>query len=284
MAKICSGGQVPEPEARQGMISRLRPLAEQDTRGLLNGDQPPFISAFVTRDRETISELAMPRPDWLSCSKVARRCCAERTSASSRSATLSFCRLARGLTSSTSRDRNSGVYRALFVRFARELVIEAARLWPQLVGTQASHHRSVVLGPALCSAIVHSGEAVSGRLGASRRVVDHRILEILLLLAEQDALPLIPKYVEVSIVEAVRLLVRHRLDHPWSNRSVAAELSMSEATLRRRMRQEGQTLQALLLAERMQAAYLILSDRDAEVADAIAATGYTSRLENSTEA
>ncbi|WP_421475817.1 helix-turn-helix domain-containing protein [Agrobacterium tumefaciens] len=52
---------------------------------------------------------------------------------------------------------------------------------------------------------------------------------------------------------------------------------MSEATLRRRLRDENHSLRALLLTERMHAAYLILSDRDADVADAIAATGYASR-------
>jgi AraC-like DNA-binding protein len=52
---------------------------------------------------------------------------------------------------------------------------------------------------------------------------------------------------------------------------------MSEATMRRRLRREGQTLRALLLWERMQAAQTILRDRDADVGDAIAATGYTSR-------
>ncbi len=52
---------------------------------------------------------------------------------------------------------------------------------------------------------------------------------------------------------------------------------MSEATLRRRLSAEGQTLQHLLLDERMKAAFTILNVRDASVAEALAATGYQSR-------
>lgn len=135
----------------------------------------------------------------------------------------------------------------------------------------------ITISPTLCSAIIHSGEALAGALDLSRRVVDHRVLEVLLILVEQGALPLMPKYVDSSVTEAVRLLIRHRLDHAWSTAAIAASLSMSESTLRRRLRDENHSLRALLLAERMQAAYLILSDRDADVADAIAATGYASR-------
>jgi AraC-like DNA-binding protein len=134
-----------------------------------------------------------------------------------------------------------------------------------------------VINDELRSAILHCADALSHRTAVSRRVVDHRILEILLILAEQGVLPLSPKYVDTSLVEGVRLLVQHRLHSPWTTAGVAAALSMSEATLRRRLRAEGQTLQALLRAERMKAAYILLSDRDAEVTDAIAATGYRSR-------
>lgn len=45
---------------RRRLVDALRPLAERDTRLLLNNEDPPFISAFVARHRETISELSMP--------------------------------------------------------------------------------------------------------------------------------------------------------------------------------------------------------------------------------
>lgn len=173
-------------------------------------------------------------------------------------------------------DHKTGYYRALFVRFDRALIIEACRLWPQFKDKEVHSAKPEITGD-LCSAILHAAEAFSYKLPVSRRVVEHRLLEVLLILAEQGVVSLAPKYVEESVVEAARLLIRHRLHLAWTTASVAAEFSMSEATLRRRFRVEGHSLQALLLDERMKAAYMILSDRDADVADALAATGYRSR-------
>lgn len=45
---------------RRRLVDALRPLAERDTRLLLENEDPPFISAFVARHRETISKLSMP--------------------------------------------------------------------------------------------------------------------------------------------------------------------------------------------------------------------------------
>jgi AraC-like DNA-binding protein len=263
--------------SRRRLVGALRPLAERDTRALLENDEPPFISAFVARHRETISELAMPAAGLVIVIEGRKEVLwgAERKIYHAGDAFVLPAGAQVDVVNEP--DAGSGVYRALFFRFSRALVIEAARLWPQLTMREVPIGSSIAVGPALCSAIIHSGEAMAGTLDLSRRIVDHRVLEVLLILAEQGALPLMPKYVESSVSDAVRLLIRHRLDHAWSAAAVAARLSMSEATLRRRLRDEGQSLRALLLAERMQAAYLILSDRDANVADAVAATGYTSR-------
>lgn len=263
--------------SRRRLVGALHPLAERDTRGLLENDEPPFISAFVARHRETISELAMPAAGLVIVIEGRKEVLwgAERKIYHAGDAFVLPAGAQVDVVNEP--DASSGVYRALFVRFSRALVIEAARLWPQLTMREVPLGSSIAVGPALCSAIIHSGEALAGPLDLSRRIVDHRVLEVLLILAEQGALPLMPKYIESSVADAVRLLIRHRLDHAWSAAAVAARLSMSESTLRRRLRDESQSLRALLLAERMQAAYLILSDRDADVADAVAATGYTSR-------
>jgi AraC-like DNA-binding protein len=264
-------------KTRRLLIAALRPLARRDTRNILQGDQAPLISAFVTRRRETISESSMPaaglvvviegrkQVSWGARRRVYAPGEAFVFPAGSRFDVVN------------EPDEKSGAYRALFVRFSRELVIEAARRWPQLTSQNLRYDMTVAMEPALCSAIIHAGETLGAGFSASRRLLDHRILEVLLILAEQGALPIAPKYVETSVADGIRLLIRHRLDHPWSAALVASELSMSEATLRRRLRQEGQTLRAILLAERMQAARTILHDRDADVADAVAATGYTSR-------
>ncbi|RBP16830.1 AraC family transcriptional regulator [Roseiarcus fermentans] len=267
----------PESESRRRLLERLRRLAQRDTRKGQGGDEPPLISAFVARDRETISQLSMPSAGLVVVLEGRKEAFwgADRRVYEAGDAFI----LPAGarLDVVNEPDGASGVYRALFVRFSRPLIIEAARLWPHLRSSHPIEGRSVAVGPALGSAIVHAAEAVSGAAQASGRATDHRILEIILILAESGALPLAPKYVDGSVVEAVRLLVRHRLDQAWPEARVAAELSMSEATLRRRLREKGQTFRALLLSERMTAAHTILADRDADVADAVAAAGYASR-------
>jgi AraC-like DNA-binding protein/quercetin dioxygenase-like cupin family protein len=264
-------------DPRRALLAALRPFAETDTRHLLAADQHTPMTAFVTRSREAVGELTMPAAAlvvviegtkevlWGAEQRVYRPGDAIALGAGAQVDVVNV------------PDEASGVYRALCVTFPRDLVIEAARLWPGLADARTEQGAAVSLDDALCSAIVHAGEALAGQAGASRRVVEHRILEILLVLAERGVLPIAPKYVERSIADAVRLMIRHRLDFGWTPVAVAERLSMSEATLRRRLKGEGETLRGLLLSERMRAAHLILAERDADVAEAIAATGYTSR-------
>lgn len=262
---------------QQRLRDALRPLAESDTRGLLEGAKPPFITGFVVRHRETIRELSVPAAGLVIVIEGRKDVFWGARTQTYRAGEVFVLPAGTRVDVVNEPDEASGVYRALIVRFSRELVIEAARLWPQLMAKQVETGSAIELSPALCSAIIHSAEALAAPLALSRRAVDHRILEILLVLAEQGVLRLAPKYVEGPVADAVRLIICHRLDHLWSAKSVASELSMSEATLRRRLNQEGCSLRVLLLTERMKAAHTILSDRDADVAEAIAATGYASR-------
>lgn len=264
-------------DVRRRLLDALKPWAATDTRHLIDGHDHSLLTAFVTRTREAVGELTMPSAalvvviegskevTWGAEDRVYR---AGEAIALPAGAHVDVVNVP---------DATSGVYRALCITFARNLVIEAARLWPSLTATRPAVGTAVFLDDALCSAIVHAGEALAGSEEVSRRLVEHRILEILLVLAEKGVLPIAPKYVERSVAEAVRLLIRHRLDHAWTPATVAERLSMSEATLRRRLKAEGETLRDILLSERMQAAHLILAERDADVADALAATGYASR-------
>ncbi|MGO4716643.1 helix-turn-helix transcriptional regulator [Bradyrhizobium sp. 2TAF24] len=261
---------------RLEVAGALRPLAMSGSTEPLEGEGPPVISAFVSKRRETIAQLVMPTTGLVVIVEGTKEI---NTGVDQRiyNAGDAFVLQANACVDVINvTDPNTGFYRALFIRFSRELIIEAARRWPQFVG-QKIRTNEPVISPELCSAILHGAEALSRRVPASRYLKDHRILEILLILAEQGVISLIPKYVDGSAVEAVRLLVRHRLHMPWTAAGVAVELSMSEATLRRRLRAEGQTFQELLRDERMKAAFTVLNDRDADVADALAATGYRSR-------
>jgi AraC-like DNA-binding protein len=271
------GRATSESQMKAKSLRRLRELAEFDTRGARNSEEPALISAFVSHSREKVQELSTPVTGLVVVIEGHKEALvsAERQIYGPGDAFL--VPAGARLTVVNEPDDITGVYRALFVRLSRDLIIEAARLWPNFNTGRPIAGSSVSLGPALASALTHAAEAIVGTPPVSRRVIEHRILEVILSLAEAGVLPLTPKYVDGSVADAVRLLVRHRLDRNWTSARVASELSMSEATLRRRLRKKGETLRSLLMAERMKAAHTILADRNADVADAIAATGYTSR-------
>ncbi|MGV2102246.1 MULTISPECIES: helix-turn-helix transcriptional regulator [unclassified Rhizobium] len=258
-------------------VGRLLKLARQDTRIAVEGEShPPVISAFVTRVRETLNRLVMPTAGLVVLLEGTKDIVSGTEHRIYRSGDAFILNANEHVDVVNEPDHKSGFYRALFVRFDRALIKEAARLWPQFVN-QELRLREPLLTDDLCSALLHAAEALSYQTRVSRRVAEHRLLEVLLILAEQGAISLTPKYVDGSVVEAVRLLVRHRLHFPWTTAAVSSEFSMSEATLRRRLSAEGHSLEHLLLDERMKAAFTILNDRDASVAEALAATGYQSR-------
>ncbi len=262
---------------RAAITARLLTLAKCDTRGAPQGQhQPPVISAFVARKRETITQLAMSTTGLVIILEGAKELTSGAERRVYRSGDIFVLSANEHFDVVNEPDDKTGYYRALFIRFDRAFIIEAARLWPQFVN-QETRSTEPRITDDLCSAILHAAQALAHRFPVSRRVVEHRLLEVVLVLAEQGVLSLAPKYIEDSVVAAVRLLVRHRLHLNWTTAAVASEFSMSEATLRRRLRAEGHTFQGLLLDERMKAAFIILKDRDADVADALAATGYHSR-------
>lgn len=261
--------------AADALARDLADLAEHDTRALLDGTNPSFLSAFVTRHREAIGELALPATGLVIVIEGTKELLHAGDRKIYRPGDAILLPAGARFDVVNEPDPATGVYRALFLRLSRELIIEAARLWPEFCRPIARPPTEIGLDAPLSAAIRHAAEAIA-ELG-SRRVQAHRALEIVLMLAERGALALVPKYAETSVAEAVRLMIRHRLDHAWSAAAVAAKLSMSEATLRRRLRGEGESLGRLLLAERMQAAHVLLCDRNADVAEAVAATGYSSR-------
>lgn len=263
---------------KRHVADALRALAPADTRNLTVDGRPALVSAFVTRTRERIDALLTPMAALIVVIEGVKEVAAGGERLTHVAGEAFVLPAGARVDVVNEPDPASGVYRALCVCFPRELVIEAARRWPRFVGRGgASGVRPVTVTADLCSAILHAAEALSAAIPASGRLTDHRILEILLLLAEQGVLPLTPKYVDGSVAEAVRLLVRHRLHLDWTAAGVAKALDMSEATLRRRLRAEATTFQDLLRDERMAAAYLVLNERDADVAEALAATGYRSR-------
>ncbi len=268
----------PDPSTnhtRKALLASLSAHCVIDARGGLDGNVPPMVSAFVSRERECIASfrpttaglvVVIEGSKQVAWGGERRTCAAGDTLFLPADAVLDVV---------NDPDPTTGIYRALYLQFSRPMMIEAARRWPEFAARKPGHGiASVPLDDALASALVHVAE---GLHRCSIRMNAHRLLGVVGHLAERGIVRFAPKYVERSVVEAVCLLVRHRLDQPWSAGAVATALGMSEATLRRRLAAEGRSLRTVMLGERMEAARLLLDERTADVAQAMAATGYVSR-------
>ncbi len=234
-----------------------------------------MISAFVTRERECITSFRATTPGLVVVIEGSKQVAwgGERKTCAAGDAL--FLPAEAVLDVVNDPDAETGIYRALYLQFSRAMMIEAARRWPEFAACEPGHAIATVpLDDALSSALVHVAE---GLHRCSDRMSVHRLLGVVGHLAERGIVRFAPKYVERSVVEAIRLLIRHRLDQPWAAEAVATALGMSGATLRRRLAAEGRSLRTVMLGERMEAARQLLSERTADVAQAMAATGYVSR-------
>jgi AraC-like DNA-binding protein len=97
-------------------------------------------------------------------------------------------------------------------------------------------------------------------------------MEVLMVLGMRGALPSSPE----TTAEAVRALVRWQPDRAWTADLIAAELGTSNATLRRRLSQEGSSLRDLMTSERVALATTLLTKDGLSLREAALATGYRS--------
>ncbi|MDL2407669.1 helix-turn-helix domain-containing protein [Rhizobium calliandrae] len=165
-------------------------------------------------------------------------------------------------------DPQSGVYRAIFISFPDQLVRRALRAFePGRVASQVD----LPLDPVLAAAIHHAGEGIaSGELPTA--LIEHRLMEVLMVLGIRGALPASPE----TTAEAVRALVRWQPDRAWTADLIAAELGTSNATLRRRLSQEGSSLREVMASERVALATTLLTEDGLSLREAALATGYRS--------
>ncbi|ACS84792.1 helix-turn-helix transcriptional regulator [Musicola paradisiaca] len=111
--------------------------------------------------------------------------------------------------------------------------------------------------------------------GSSAALREHRVLEVLLLLAEQAGVVLAPPSA-LSWTEKVQRLVAQRPHADWSAAGVAAALAVSVSTLNRRLAQEGVTIAACVRDIRLDAALTLLQSSDRPVAVIAQDVGYVS--------
>lgn len=261
------------------LINGLRPLARQDARESFTSveEHAPPVSTFVAHHCEKITEQTIPASGLIIVIEGRKELFwggYHRAYAPGEAFILPAGAFINVINNP---DDQSGVYRGLFIRFSGRLLAEAAVRWPHLAHAPLPRDPSVTISPALCSALIHCGEVLNATTKASSLIVDHRLLEVLLLLAEQGKLPLSLRQPDIAVADSVRLLVRNRPGRPWNAAMIAKALSMSEATLRRRLHPQNQTLRDLILNERMIAAHEILLRGNSGIVEAATEVGYASR-------
>ncbi|MFZ6873259.1 helix-turn-helix transcriptional regulator [Undibacterium sp. Di27W] len=115
---------------------------------------------------------------------------------------------------------------------------------------------------------------VSGN-GIPDAVARQRALEVLHWLMEEGIALRNPKLIE-NVSRKVRDLITQSLDYAWTAERIARELALSEATLRRRLAAEGNTLTDLLVDVRMATALTLLQATTQPVSAIALALGYES--------
>ncbi len=257
-------------------LRELTSLARRDSRDIAFTDSFSFLSAFVARRTEKIHSVSLPVAGLLMVLEGLKTIVwAGRTFTYGPG--MAFI-LPEGayVDVVNEPDSRTGVYRAVFLGFAAPLLDEARRRWSNLAAGTRTRDPTVRLTPALYSAILHATEALSVPDQISPRLLEHRLLEVLLNLAECGATPMRPDLRTCSMTDAVRAVVREAPARAWTVAEVAARLNTSDPTLRRNLRQEGAGFRTILVEERMRAARLMLMEGQVSIAEAAVSGGYAS--------
>jgi AraC-like DNA-binding protein len=257
------------------LVPRLLELADRDTRVLAREARHSFVSAFVARRVEAVQAISVPAANLLMVLEGTKTIWWSGRRFSYRPGEAFAMPPGACLDVVNEPDRRSGVYRALLIGFSPHLLDEAQRRWRLPAAARRPADPRVALNQVLASAILHTSEALSGRVVASPMVQEQRILEVLLLLAEQGAAPLAPEPGPGTAVAATARMVRDRPAFDWTAQRVAARLGISESTLRRSLRAANTGFRELVAAERMRIAHELLTQGH-DVTEAALTAGYAS--------
>jgi AraC-like DNA-binding protein len=115
---------------------------------------------------------------------------------------------------------------------------------------------------------------ILGTPGASTRVKQHRVMEVLLLLAERGCV--FSSAEAVSWPDKVRRLVSQRPHEDWSLEQVAGWFHMSASTLQRRLREFDVTVGDLVRETRLEVALMLLQSTSMPVGEVAQRCGYDS--------
>jgi len=147
------------------------------------------------------------------------------------------------------------------------------------VASRRSPRLSVHLIPHVSTNLADAFDRAGQTLASPHEIPDsvarQRVLEVAHWLLE-DGICLRASQVDTSVAYKIRALISGHLDKTWTADRVAAELAMSEATLRRRLVAEGASLTELLVDTRMSTALTLLQATTQPVSEIALSVGYES--------
>ena len=162
---------------------------------------------------------------------------------------------------------------------ARWLVIE-----PELIATFSNAEQTEPVMPArrlgrmspgLSEAFEQAVLALQDEDELPEVVVRHRVMELLVWLNASGLRFSVSQ--PDSFTARIRRLVGRRPDRPWSSAEISSSLGVSDATLRRRLQEEGISLRGVLTDIRMTHAMQLLQSSQMPVSAVAASSGFESQ-------
>lgn len=174
----------------------------------------------------------------------------------------------------TNDPRPNGRYEALVLQFGSDALLEFDTRFKAdfpvkpLVGSI-----KISTDADLCQAMLRATELLD-KPAASARLKQHRLLEVLLLLAERGCV--FRPTDQVSWPDKVRRLVGQRLHEDWGLEQLARCFHMSASTLQRRLREFDATAAELVREVRLETALTLLQSTSMPVGEVAQRCGYDS--------
>lgn len=258
-------------EAHNYILEKLRRLAAKDNRPAampVGANSYSTLFTFVTRERERIAGSAFSQLSIVAILEGSKEILS--MGRHRRFAAGTVIVLPAGWSGDVVNDPDpqSGIYRAIFITFPDQLARRATKAFPP---AHVASQIDLPLDSLLAAAVHHAGEGIAAG-GLPTALIEHRLLEVLMVLGMRGALP---GSLETT-ADAVRALVRWQPDRPWTADLIATELGTSNATLRRRLSREGASLRDVLASERIALATTLLVEDGLSLREAALATGYRS--------
>lgn len=167
-----------------------------------------------------------------------------------------------------------GIYEAMVLQFGSEAIRAFSEHYQSYFSVKRLQHWAKLRMDAQLEQSVRRAADGLAEAVISPRMKLHRMLEVMLLLAERGCL--IPPEKELNWPDKVRRLVSHQPAAPWSLEQVAQSFYMSESSLRRRLAEHGTTVGEVVRDMRLEVALLLLQTTQLPVNEVSLRCGYDS--------